>query len=103
MQPGKIKEGRTYIRWEDPILGINGEGRVSPVIPGCHQDIPDGTMPIKAMVKAGQILGKTPFTDEDHARLINRDIRLAAFMRFILPFLILIMLGFTWWILKLKK
>ncbi len=36
-QPGKITEGRTYIRWENPVLGINGEGRVSPIIPGCQQ------------------------------------------------------------------
>lgn len=36
-QPGKASEGRTYIRWEDPILGINGEGRVGPLIPGCQQ------------------------------------------------------------------
>ena len=36
-QPGKASEGRTYIRWEDPVLGINGEGRVSPIIPGCQQ------------------------------------------------------------------
>ena len=35
--PGKASEGRTYIRWEDPVLGINGEGRVSPLIPGCQQ------------------------------------------------------------------
>ncbi len=34
--PGKISEGRTYLRWEDPILGINGEGRVTPLIPGCQ-------------------------------------------------------------------
>jgi hypothetical protein len=37
MQPGKATEGRTYIRWENPVLGINGEGRVSPIIPGCQQ------------------------------------------------------------------
>ncbi len=36
-QPGKISESRTYLRWEDPVLGINGEGRVSPIIPGCQQ------------------------------------------------------------------
>jgi hypothetical protein len=35
--PGKITEGRTYIRWENPALGINGEGRVGPIIPGCQQ------------------------------------------------------------------
>jgi hypothetical protein len=33
---GKIKEGRGYLRWESPILGINGEGRVTPIIPGCR-------------------------------------------------------------------
>jgi hypothetical protein len=36
-QPGKISESRSYLRWEDPILGVNGEGRVSPIIPGCQQ------------------------------------------------------------------
>jgi hypothetical protein len=33
---GKISETRSYLRWEEPILGINGEGRVSPLIPGCQ-------------------------------------------------------------------
>jgi hypothetical protein len=33
---GKISEGRGYLRWETPILGINGEGRVTPIIPGCQ-------------------------------------------------------------------
>jgi hypothetical protein len=36
-QPGKAKEGRTYLRWENPVLGVNGEGRVTPIIPGCQQ------------------------------------------------------------------
>ncbi len=36
-QPGKISEGRTQVIWEDPVLGINGEGRVTPIIPGCQQ------------------------------------------------------------------
>jgi hypothetical protein len=36
-QPGKISETRTYLRWEEPVLGMNGEGRVSPIIPGCQQ------------------------------------------------------------------
>jgi len=35
--PGKASEARGYLRWEDPVLGINGEGRVSPIIPGCQQ------------------------------------------------------------------
>ncbi len=46
-QPGKASEGRSYLRWEDPILGINGEGRVTPIIPGCQVVYtvigPDGT------------------------------------------------------------
>ncbi len=33
---GKISESRGYLRWEEPILGINGEGRVTPLIPGCQ-------------------------------------------------------------------
>lgn len=37
MQAGKATEGRTYIRWEDPILGINGEGKIGPIITGCQQ------------------------------------------------------------------
>ncbi len=34
--PGKVSETRSYLRWETPILGINGEGRVSPLMPGCQ-------------------------------------------------------------------
>jgi len=34
--PGKVSESRSYLRWETPILGINGEGRVSPLMPGCQ-------------------------------------------------------------------
>ncbi len=45
---GKTSENRSYLRWEDPVLGINGEGRVSPIIPGCQQITsvvaPDGTL-----------------------------------------------------------
>lgn len=36
MSPGKVKEGRSYLRWEEPVLGINGEGRVTPLMPGCQ-------------------------------------------------------------------
>jgi len=36
-QAGKATESRTYIRWEDPILGVNGEGRIGPLITGCQQ------------------------------------------------------------------
>ncbi len=33
---GKVSETRSYLRWEEPTLGINGEGRVSPMMPGCQ-------------------------------------------------------------------
>ena len=39
MIPGKVSEQRSYLRWEDPILGINGEGRVTPLAPGCQPSI----------------------------------------------------------------
>ncbi|MBI2494981.1 MAG: cytochrome c, partial [Candidatus Omnitrophica bacterium] len=35
--PGKVvSENRSFMRWEEPILGINLKGKVSPVIPGCQ-------------------------------------------------------------------
>ncbi len=34
--PGKVYETRAYLRWEEPVLGINGEGRVTPLMPGCQ-------------------------------------------------------------------
>jgi len=33
---GKVSETRSYLRWEEPILGVNGEGRVTPMMPGCQ-------------------------------------------------------------------
>ena len=39
MIPGKVTEQRSYLRWEDPALGINGEGRVSPMVPGCQVSV----------------------------------------------------------------
>ena len=46
MIPGKITEQRSYLRWEEPMLGINGEGRVTPLAPGCQPSVtvigPDG-------------------------------------------------------------
>ncbi len=35
-QIGKSSETRSYTEWENPILGINGEGLVTPIIPGCQ-------------------------------------------------------------------
>ncbi len=43
---GKVTEKRSYMRWEEPPLGNNGEGRVSPLMPGCQVSVtivgPDG-------------------------------------------------------------
>jgi hypothetical protein len=36
---GKITETRSYLRWENPPLSQNGEGRISPTIPGCQTTI----------------------------------------------------------------
>lgn len=37
--PGEITESRSFLRFEDPSLAINGEGRVAPVIPGCQTSV----------------------------------------------------------------
>jgi len=36
---GEVTETRSYLRWEDPALSQNGEGRVSPTVPGCQTTI----------------------------------------------------------------
>lgn len=36
---GDISEQRSYLRWEDPPLVVNGEHRVSPAIPGCQTTV----------------------------------------------------------------
>ena len=44
--PGQIEEQRSHTRWDDPPLGVNGEGRVTPMAPGCQPSVtvigPDG-------------------------------------------------------------
>ncbi|QDU36855.1 hypothetical protein Mal4_11550 [Maioricimonas rarisocia] len=44
--PGKVSEQRSYLRWEEPMLGVNGEGRITPLAPGCQPSVtiigPDG-------------------------------------------------------------
>lgn len=43
---GEVTEQRSYLRWEDPPLAINGDHRVAPAIPGCQTTVtvigPDG-------------------------------------------------------------
>ncbi len=36
---GQVTETRSFMRWEDPALSQNGEGRISPTIPGCQTTI----------------------------------------------------------------
>ncbi|MEO1498062.1 MAG: cytochrome C [Planctomycetota bacterium] len=37
--PGKVTEQRSYLRWEEPMMGVNGEGRITPVAPGCQPSV----------------------------------------------------------------
>ena len=37
--PGQIEEQRSFTRWENPAMGVNGEGRVTPVAPGCQTSV----------------------------------------------------------------
>lgn len=37
--PGKVSEQRSYLRWEEPMMGVNGEGRVTPLAPGCQPSV----------------------------------------------------------------
>ena len=36
---GEVHEQRSYLRWEDPPLVVNGEHRISPAIPGCQTTV----------------------------------------------------------------
>ncbi len=36
---GEVTETRSYLRWENPALSQNGEGRISPTIPGCQTTV----------------------------------------------------------------
>ena len=68
----------------------------------CHQDIPEGSAAISALSSAGEKLGMTPLTDEEHARLINRDINMVAWLQFLAaPLLLLI--AVIWYFRKKKR
>jgi hypothetical protein len=36
---GAIEEQRSYLRWEDPPIGVNGEQRLTPMAPGCQPSV----------------------------------------------------------------
>ncbi|MEZ4862513.1 MAG: cytochrome c3 family protein [Caldilineaceae bacterium] len=56
--PGSVRTSLAYLRWEAPILGVNGEGRVSPLTPDCQTVFtvigPDGE------TLAANTVGRTP-------------------------------------------
>ena len=56
--PGKVFEKRSYLRWEEPVLGINGEGRVTPLMPGCQ--IVYTVIDREGKAVALNVLGKSP-------------------------------------------
>lgn len=37
--PGQVEEQRSYMRWAEPMLVVNGEGRVAPAAPGCQASV----------------------------------------------------------------
>ena len=78
--PGKIMESRSYLRWENPVLGINGEGRVSPLMPGCQVTYtvigPDG----KAIVN-----NKIEYSPDEAKELGQKHIPLAIDMAPVQP------------------
>jgi hypothetical protein len=39
MIPGVLAGERSFTRWEDPAMGVNGEGRICPIAPGCQPAI----------------------------------------------------------------
>ena len=48
---GKVSETRSYLRWENPPLSQNGEGRISPTIPGCQVTVSVIGKDGKALIK----------------------------------------------------
>jgi len=51
MIPGEVTEQRSYLRFENPALGVNGEDRITPIAPGCQVVYtvigPDGSVIIR--------------------------------------------------------
>jgi hypothetical protein len=62
---GKVSETRSYLRWEEPILGIKGEGRVSPLMPGCQ--VITTVIDENGQVVAENVVWHTPEGNGDHA------------------------------------
>ncbi|MDJ0833430.1 MAG: cytochrome C [Gammaproteobacteria bacterium] len=65
--PGKISETRSYLRWEEPVLGINGEGRVTPLMPGCQ--VVYTVIDSRGETIALNVIG----TSEDERRMLGQE------------------------------
>ena len=68
---GSVQETRSFLRWENPILGINGEGLVTPIIPGCQVTYtvidPEGEMVV------GNYQAQVPTTTGDGKTVAGLD------------------------------
>jgi len=62
----------------------------------CHQNIPDGDIFTKMITTAGDVAGFTPHTDEEHSRLLNRDIKLVVYLQILIPLIIISVLIVIW-------
>ena len=93
---GKAIERRTYMRWEDPIFGVNDESRVTPVNQGCQQITtvigPDGNIAIAVMAKAEFLSRMTPHSDEELSKLLNNDIAILSVVYISAPAILIIIL-----------
>jgi hypothetical protein len=69
----------------------------------CHQDIPDGSIPVKMLVKAGTILEMVPLTDEDHSKLLNDDLRWAALTKVGIPACCIVVILIILYIIRRRR
>lgn len=69
----------------------------------CHQDIPDRNIPVSKLTKVGDWLGLIPHTDEEHMKLLNKDLNWAAITRILIPtFGTVLIIGFFFYWRKRK-
>ena len=62
----------------------------------CHQEIPDGNLAVSALVKTGQMMGMSPHSDEEHASLLNRDLKLVAMVQLLGPIIMVLFFLLVW-------
>ncbi|BCD67264.1 cytochrome C [Nitratiruptor sp. YY09-18] len=79
---GEVRETRSYLRWEDPILVRNGEGRIAPAIPGCQTTVTvigkDGNALVQNHIYTGKDNGKDVLTIDMapvHSHTVQKEAR----------------------------